>query len=79
MILLVTPCLACMGGGCCCCMGGSKNMATRGRPIPLGNGKMMPIAGGGGGLSLLGSAAEKGFIAPHGLRGSAPVEAHEKP
>uniref|UniRef100_A0A915BUX4 Secreted protein n=1 Tax=Parascaris univalens TaxID=6257 RepID=A0A915BUX4_PARUN len=78
VMMLVTPCPACLGGICCCCIAGSKNMAAHGRPIPLGNGKMMAVAGGGSGISLLASATEKSFVAPRGLRGSAPAETAEK-
>lgn len=79
VLVLSTPCLACFGGGgCCCCMAGSKNIAARGRPIPLGGDKMMAMAGGGGGISMLGGAVQKGFIAPHRLHGSAHIETHQK-
>ncbi|KHN74476.1 hypothetical protein Tcan_09648 [Toxocara canis] len=67
-----------MGGGCCCCIGGTKNMAANGKPIPLGGAKMMPMAGGGGGMSLLAGGFQKSFLAPHSLLGSARAETPKK-
>ncbi|VDK53680.1 unnamed protein product [Anisakis simplex] len=70
-MLVITPCLCCSGGGgCCCCMRGSKNLPAFGKAIPLG-GKALPMAGGSGGVALMAGGQPKGFIAPHGLVGSA--------
>ncbi|KHN74492.1 hypothetical protein Tcan_09664, partial [Toxocara canis] len=67
-LLLVTPCLSCMGGGCC--GRGTKTMPMAGgKAIPLGGDKLMPM--GGGPAPMLKGGMPMGYKALRGSRTSA--------